>query len=323
MPTGNKLDNETVIRLASELGFTLTGFALYQKLGKETSLLMEWLGKGYHAGMEYMAKNTDKREDPALILPSVKSVISLALNYKPAVGFPPDEDKLKVSSYAWGEDYHYIMWDKLSLLVEKFRETEPDTEAVYYVDTGPVMDKVWAVKAGLGWMGKHSNIINREIGSWFFIANIFINKEFTPSPEVEDFCGTCTACIDACPTEAIVPGRMIDSGRCISYLTIENKSDIIPDEFRGKFENWVFGCDICQDVCPWNIRFSVPATEPRFEQFTDSEGNPMPKNVTLTSAHFEGMSEREFRKKFDRSPLKRAKLKGIKRNIQFVTGQKI
>ncbi len=320
MPTGKKLDNDTVVSLTVEAGFSLTGFAEYQKLTGEVSLLRQWLDRGYHAGMEYMERNTEKREDVSLILPGVKSVISLALNYKPAAGFPDDPDLLKVSSYAWGEDYHYVIWDKLDTLILKFREIEPDTEAIYYVDTGPVMDKVWAVKAGLGWMGKHSNIINREIGSWFFIANIFINKEFEYSPKVEDYCGSCTACIDACPTDAIVADRVIDAGRCISYLTIENKSDSIPHEFEGRFDNWVFGCDICQDVCPWNIKFSVPATEPRFQLYKDSRGKSQPLTKSLMAEQFDGFSEREFRKFFDRSPIKRAKLKGIKRNIQFVTG---
>lgn len=213
----------------------------------------------------------------------------------------------KVSRYAWGKDYHLIIWEKLDLLENELKSIDPNFKSVSYVDTGPVMDKVWAVKAGLGWMGKHTNIINREIGSWFFIANIICNYEFEYSYTIPDYCGDCTACIDACPTDAIVQPYVVDSNKCISYQTIENKNEI-PVELKGKFENWLFGCDICQEVCPWNKKFSI----------TTSLTDFYPRQKEFTYSEIMQMDEETFKNDFADSPVKRTKLSGLKRNAKFI-----
>jgi epoxyqueuosine reductase len=301
-----KLNNDILTKYATELGFDLVGFAPAEKLSSEAEHLSEWLQKKFNAGMTYMERNYDKRIDVNEILPGAKSVISLGLNYYKDSP-PPPEDHGKVSRYAWGKDYHYIMWDKLDILIKKLKEVEPSLEAISYVDTGPVMDKAWAVRAGLGWQGKHTNIINKEIGSWFFIANIITNYDFLPSTVVEDFCGSCTACLDACPTDALTP-YILDANKCISYLTIENKGDI-SEEFKGKFEGWAFGCDICQDVCPWNKKFSQISPVEEFE----------PENTSLSPEEILLMDEQQFKTKYKQSPIKRAKLGGVKRNVEFLS----
>jgi epoxyqueuosine reductase len=301
-----KLNNDILTKYATELGFDLVGFAPAEKLSSEAEHLSEWLQKNFNAGMTYMERNYDKRIDVNEILPGAKSVISLGLNYYKDSP-PPPEDHGKVSRYAWGKDYHYIMWDKLDILIKKLKEVEPSLEAISYVDTGPVMDKAWAVRAGLGWQGKHTNIINKEIGSWFFIANIITNYDFLPSTVVEDFCGSCTACLDACPTDALTP-YILDANKCISYLTIENKGDI-SEEFKGKFEGWAFGCDICQDVCPWNKKFSQISPVEEFE----------PENTSLSPEEILLMDEQQFKTKYKQSPIKRAKLGGVKRNVEFLS----
>ena len=302
-----KLTKDIVIHTAKELGFSLVGFSAVQNLKQEIDHLNVWLDKNYNAGMKYMEENLDKKSDLSRILPSAKSVISLGLNYYVDESFENKTNNGKVSRYAWGKDYHLILWEKLAQLIIKLQEIEPKFEAKSYVDTGPVMDKVWAVKSGLGWMGKHSNIINREIGSWFFIANIINNCEFESDKEIEDFCGTCTACIDACPTNAIVEDYVVDSYKCISYLTIENKNEI-PKEYKGKFEGFIFGCDICQDVCPWNEKFSIQTLEYDFK--------PINKEIPLDT--FENMTNSQFKKRFANSPISRARVKGMKRNAQFL-----
>lgn len=300
-----KITNEIVLKEAENLGFDLVGFARAEHLTDEARKLREWLSNGFHAGMTYMENNIEKREDVTKLLNNAKSVISLGLVYYTPKAH--DDDGGKISRYAWGTDYHYIIWDKLEILRSKLCEYDSGFESVSYVDTGPVMDKVWAVKSGLGWMGKHTNVINREKGSWFFIANIICNVAFEYSTPIEDFCGSCTACLDACPTDALKPYQL-DSNRCISYLTIENKGEI-PEEFSGKFENWAFGCDICQDVCPWNNKFSAITSEERF----------YPANgTTISTDDIEGLSGKQFEKKYSESPLKRARLKGIKRNLKFL-----
>ena len=302
-----KLTKDIVIHTAKELGFSLVGFSAVQNLKQEIDHLNIWLDKNYNAGMKYMEENLDKKSDLSRILPSAKSVISLGLNYYVDESFENKTNNGKVSRYAWGKDYHLILWEKLAQLIIKLQEIEPKFEAKSYVDTGPVMDKVWAVKSGLGWMGKHSNIINREIGSWFFIANIINNCEFESDKEIEDFCGTCTACIDACPTNAILEDYVVDSNKCISYLTIENKNEI-PKEYKGKFEGFIFGCDICQDVCPWNEKVSIQTLEYDFK--------PINKEIPLDT--FENMTNSQFKKRFANSPISRARVKGMKRNAQFL-----
>jgi epoxyqueuosine reductase len=223
--------------------------------------------------------------------------------------FPHEENSGKVSRYAWGRDYHYVIWEKLEILISLIKKYEPSCSTEYYVDTGPVMDKAWAVKAGLGWIGKHSNVINQQIGSWFFIANIFTDLKFRDYDiPVRDLCGKCTACIDACPTQAIVQDYIIDSNKCISYLTIENKNEI-SDEFLGKFEDWIFGCDVCQEVCPWNVKF---AEETGVFEFISH------KTKHITFDDIKDISNRAFREKYGESPILRAKAKGMKRNADFL-----
>ena len=301
------LSNEIVIQKAKSVGFNLVGFAKVEILKIESEHLREWLDKNYHAGMDYMERNFDKRKDVKQILPAANSVISLGLNYYTSDLYSNDKEVGKVSRYAWGKDYHLIIWAMLDELEEELKKMDPNFESISYVDTGPIMDKVWAVRTGLGWLGKHTNVINREIGSWFFIANIITNCEFDYSEEIPDFCGTCTACIEACPTDAIAQEYVIDANKCISYLTIENKNEM-PDELRGKFDNWLFGCDICQDVCPWNQNFPVETLINDFH----------PKNKELNINEVIKMTEEEFNEKFQNSPIKRAKVSGMKRNASFL-----
>ncbi|MBK7630819.1 MAG: tRNA epoxyqueuosine(34) reductase QueG [Ignavibacteriales bacterium] len=302
-----KLTNQIVSEKAKQLGFDLVGFAKTDLLEDETEKLQQWLDKGYQAGMNYMEKNFHKRKDVKQILPNAKSVISLALNYYTPEQHSHKKHKGKVSRYAWGKDYHLIIWQKLDELEAMLKEIDPKFESLSYVDTGPVMDKAWAVRAGLGWMGKHTNIINPEIGSWFFISNIITNYEFDYSEIIIDHCGTCIACIDACPTDAIVQEYVVDANKCISFQTIENKEEIAI-ELKGKFENWIFGCDICQDVCPWNHKFSIVTSTNEF----------YPQNKELTSDEVIIMDSQTFKERFAESPIKRTKLKGLQRNAKFL-----
>jgi epoxyqueuosine reductase len=302
-----KITNEIVVGKAKQIGFDLVGFAKADKLIEETANLKKWLELKYHGDMEYMERNLEKRNDVSKVLPGVKSVISLAVNYYTNEQYSNQKDKGKISRYAWGKDYHLIIWKKLGQLENELKEIDPEFESKSYVDTGPVMDKAWAVKAGLGWLGKHTNVINKEMGSWFFIATVFTNYEFEYSSIITDHCGSCTACIDACPTGAIVEEYLLDSTKCISYLTIENKKEI-PDKFKDQFDNWIFGCDICQDVCPWNIKFAEATLNSGF----------LPKNKEINLSEITNMSEEEFRERFSESPVKRTKLKGLKRNAIFV-----
>jgi epoxyqueuosine reductase len=304
-----QIKNEIVIQTAKQIGFDLIGFAKAEELKEETNNLESWLAKGYNAGMAYMAKNILKRKDVGNILPGAKSIISLALNYYTQKEYSGKKGYGKVSGYAWGVDYHLIMWDMLSKLEVELKKIDTGFECKSYVDTGPVMDKAWAVKSGIGWQGKHSNIINKNLGSWFFLATVITNYEFEYSDPIPDFCGTCTACIDACPTNAIVDEYVVDANKCISYLTIENK-DEIPAEFEDKFDNWLFGCDICQDVCPWNIKFSEPTG---VKEFYPENGND---EINLND--IVNMNNEEFKNRFEKSPVKRAKLKGLKRNAEFL-----
>ncbi|MCL5029827.1 MAG: tRNA epoxyqueuosine(34) reductase QueG [Bacteroidetes bacterium] len=304
------ITNEILIQKAKEIGFDLVGFANADELKDEIGKLGDWLSNGFQAGMSYMERNIEKRKDVRNILSNCKSVISLGLNYYTKKNHSNKNGKGKVSRYAWGVDYHLIIWEKLSLLEKELKEIDPLFESKSYVDTGPVMDKAWAVKAGLGWLGKHTNVINKNIGSWFFLSTILTNYEFEYSTQIPDYCGTCTACIDACPTDAIVREYVVDANKCISYLTIENKNEI-PIEYKNKFENWIFGCDICQDVCPWNSKFSI-ATQ--VGEFLPSNGND-----ELNLVEVKNMNEEEFKSRFERSPIKRTKLKGLKRNAEFIT----
>ncbi|MGA9294405.1 MAG: tRNA epoxyqueuosine(34) reductase QueG [Ignavibacteriaceae bacterium] len=304
------ITNDIIIEKAKDQGFDLIGFAPADELNKEIKNLKKWLNKNYQAGMLYMERNIEKRKNVKNLLSSAKSVISLGLNYYTPEKYSNDKNKGKISRYAWGKDYHLIIWKKLYKLVDELKKIDSSFEAKSYVDTGPVMDKAWAVKSGIGWLGKHTNVINREYGSWFFIASLITNFEFEYSLPMEDFCGSCRACFVACPTNAIIDEYVIDANKCISYLTIENK-DEIPEQFNGKFENWIFGCDICQDVCPWNNKFS---------KITDiEEFFPVNDNKELSLNEAVSISKDEFNKKFKDSPVKRTKLSGLKRNAYFLS----
>lgn len=309
-----KITNEIVIEKAKQYGFDLVGFAKAEELTVEADNLEKWLELKYHGDMEYMERNIEKRKDVSKILSNAKSIISLGINYYTDEQYSNQNDNGKtclpvgkVSRYAWGKDYHLIIWKKLEQLENELKKNDPEFESKSYVDTGPVMDKTWAVKAGIGWQGKHTNVINKEMGSWFFIANLITNYEFEYSSIDTDHCGSCTACIEACPTNAIVEEYIVDSTKCISYLTIENKNDI-PEEFKNNFDNWIFGCDICQDVCPWNIKFAGMTNNYEF----------FPRNKEINLSEINNMNEEEFREKFSQSPIKRTKLKGLKRNAEFI-----
>ena len=306
-----KLINEIVIEKAKAIGFDLVGFAKAEMLNEESDKLEEWLTRGYQAGMNYMERNTEKRKDVSRILPGAKSVISLAVNYYTNHQYTNDTNKGKVSRYAWGKDYHLIIWEMLEKLEAELKEIDPTFESKSYVDTGPIMDKAWAVRSGIAWLGKHTNVINKELGSWFFIANIITNYEFDYTSPIPDFCGSCTACIEACPTDAIVQEYVVDSNKCISYLTIENKGEI-SQEFKGKFDNWLFGCDICQDVCPWNYKFAQPTMI--------SDFNPLNADKEIDLQEVMKMQEVDFKERFSESPVSRAKLSGLKRNAKFLLG---
>jgi epoxyqueuosine reductase len=274
---------------------------------EESEHLQQWLDNNYQAGMDYMERNIERRKDVKKILPEAKSVISLGLNYYTPHQYSNEKANGKVSRYAWGKDYHLIIWSMLAELESELKKIDPSFESISYVDTGPVMDKAWAVRAGIGWLGKHTNVINRERGSWFFIANIITNYEFEYSLPIPDFCGSCTACLDACPTKAIVQEYVVDANKCISYLTIENK-ETISEEVKGKFDDWIFGCDICQDVCPWNQKFPVETMIKDFH----------PENKELNLTDILEMTEEKFKEKFKSSPIKRAKLSGLKRNAAYL-----
>jgi|WetSurMetagenome_2_1015567.scaffolds.fasta_scaffold10963_8 epoxyqueuosine reductase len=309
-----KLTNQIVIEKAKQIGFDIVGFAKADLLIEETERLESWIEKGYQASMGYMEKNLHKRKNVKEILPSAKSVISLALNYFAPENYSNENHNEKsflsvgkVSRYAWGKDYHLIIWQKLDELETALKELDPELETLSYVDTGPVMDKAWAVRAGIGWMGKHTNVINPDYGSWFFIATIITNYEFDYSQIITDHCGTCTACIDACPTNAIVKEYVVEANKCISYQTIENKEEI-PNELKGKFENWIFGCDICQDVCPWNQKFS--------QNTWVNEFHPITKELSYDEVI--KLDNQRFSEQFADSPIKRTKLKGLQRNAKFL-----
>jgi len=294
---------------AAELGFDFCGVAKADFLEDEAPRLENWLKNGMHGQMNYMANHFDKRLDPRLLVDDAKSVITVLLNYYPEQKLPEGDDDLKLSKYAYGTDYHFVIKDKLKDLLSFIHLEIGEVGGRAFVDSAPVMDKAWAKRAGLGWVGKHTNLINREIGSFFFIGELILDLELEPDGPITDYCGTCTRCIDACPTNAIVGPYVVDGSKCISYFTIELK-EAIPTEVQGKFDNWMFGCDICQDVCPWN-RFARPHKTPAFD--------PHPDLAQLTKTDWEEITEDVFREIFRRSAVKRTKLEGLKRNIAFVS----
>ncbi|GAA4403894.1 tRNA epoxyqueuosine(34) reductase QueG [Nibrella viscosa] len=293
---------------ATELGFDFCGIAKAEFLEDEAPRLEAWLNRNRHGQMGYMANHFDKRLDPRLLVEGAKSVITVLLNYYPAERLPEGEDDYKLSKYAYGTDYHFVLKDKLKSLMAYIHEAIGEVNGRAFVDSAPVMDKVWAKRAGLGWVGKHSNLINRDIGSFFFIGELILDLDLEPDGPIADYCGTCTRCVDACPTDAIVEPYVVDGSKCIAYFTIELK-EAIPDEVKGKFQNWMFGCDICQDVCPWN-RFARPHQTPEF--------TPHPALEQFSKADWEEITEDVFQAVFRRSAVKRTKLAGLKRNIEFL-----
>jgi epoxyqueuosine reductase len=276
-------------------------------LTEEAPKLEKWLQEGKHGKMQYMENHFDMRLDPRLLVPSAKSVVSLIYNYFPSQ--TQRTDSFKISKYAYGQDYHFVLKEKLKQFLEKIRIQVGEVDGRVFVDSAPVMDKAWAKKAGLGWVGKNSNLIHTKKGSFFFIAELIIDLELTPDGPIRDYCGTCTKCIDACPTDAIVKPYVVDGSKCISYLTIELKDEILPKEFANKMNDWVFGCDICQDVCPWN-RFSNPHTEPLFQAN---------KNLlSLSKGDWKDLSDEFFNELFKKSAVKRTKKSSLMRNITFL-----
>ncbi|MEO6284950.1 MAG: tRNA epoxyqueuosine(34) reductase QueG [Dyadobacter sp.] len=297
---------------AVENGFDFCGISKAEFLDKEAPRLENWLNRNQHGAMGYMANHFDKRLDPTKLVDGAKSVISVLLNYYPEKRLPEGEKDLKLSKYAYGTDYHYVLKEKLASLLLAIQEEIGEVSGRIFVDSAPVMDKVWAAKSGLGWIGKHSNLLNRDMGSFFFIGEIICDLDLAYDGAVQDYCGTCTRCIDACPTDAITEPFVVDGSKCISYYTIELK-DSIPQEVQGKFGNWIFGCDICQDVCPWN-RFSKPHTTPEFA---------LPESLAgFRNNDWQEITEEIFREIFRRSPVKRTKYEGLKRNIDFVISSK-
>lgn len=305
--------NASIIKsTAKRLGFDFCGIAKAGFLEEEAPKLEEWLNRNYNGEMGYLANHFDKRLDPTKLVEGAKTVVSLIYNYYPEQKLPETSNSIKLAKYAYGEDYHFVIRDKLNEFLEILRDEIGEIDGRGFVDSAPVMERQWAQKAGLGWLGKNSLLLNREIGSFFFLAELIIDLEVTPdTPLAKDYCGTCTACIDACPTDAIVDNGVIDGSRCISYLTIELK-DAIPIEFKSQMENWAFGCDICQDVCPWN-RFSKPHQEPKFQ--------PHPELAEFTNRDWQEITEETFRKVFKKSAVKRTKLAGLKRNVDFLTSK--
>ncbi|MBL8149320.1 MAG: tRNA epoxyqueuosine(34) reductase QueG [Blastocatellia bacterium] len=299
---------------AFELGITKIGIVQAQTLEKEGLLLKEWLSLGYQAKMAYMERTAEKRINPSLFMPEAESVISVAINYFTPHQHQNSSEVGKISRYAWGDDYHDLLGKKLELLAGWLKEQEPGVEAKFSVDAGPMMDKAWAVKAGIGWLGKHTNVISRDYGSWLFLGQILTNLELEYEQQtVPDFCGSCTRCIDACPTEAIVAPYLVDSRKCISYVTIELKDSSIPQEVRPNLKNWIFGCDICQDVCPWN-KFSKETTEDSFQPYPEN----LSPNLKELQSELSQMSNEEFKKKYASSPISRPKLAGLLRNVNAV-----
>ena len=293
--------------IAYELGFMFCGVSKADFLAEEAPKLEKWLLDGKHGKMQYMENHFDMRLDPRLLVPGAKSVVSLIYNYFPSQ--TQRTDSFKISKYAYGQDYHFVLKEKLKQFLEEIRIQIGEVDGRVFVDSAPVMDKAWAKKAGLGWIGKNSNLIHPKKGSFFFIAELIIDLELIPDGPIRDYCGTCTKCIDACPTEAIVKPYVVDGSKCISYLTIELKDEILPKEFASKMNDWVFGCDICQDVCPWN-RFSTPHTEPLFQANENL--------LSLSKGDWKDLSDEYFNELFKKSAVKRTKKSGLMRNITFL-----
>jgi epoxyqueuosine reductase len=292
---------------AKRLGFQYCGISKADFLEEEAPRLENWLNKNMQGEMSYMQNHFDKRLDPRLLVPGAKSVISLLLNYYPSQQ-QMDDTAPKISKYAYGKDYHFVIKEKLNELLQHINENIGEVDGRAFVDSAPVLDKAWAKKSGLGWIGKNSNLINKNSGSFYFIAELIIDLDLEYDGAIKDYCGTCTRCIDACPTDAIVAPYVVDGSKCISYFTIELKENI-PSEMKGKLDNWVFGCDVCQDVCPWNS-FSKPHAEPYFQ--------PNGELLEMTKKDWLEITEETFKRVFKDSAVKRTKFNGLKRNLDFI-----
>ncbi len=304
-----QINNTNIVKNKSrQLGFDFCGIAKAQYLNDDARRLEHWLNKGYHGSMAYMERHFDLRVNPQLLVPGAKSVITLLKNYYPSQMQEPEAPR--ISKYAYGTDYHHVIKEALNQFLHELQDEIGAIEGRGFVDSAPVLERAWATKSGLGWIGKNGNLINKQMGSFFFIATLITDLELQPDdPFAKDYCGSCSKCIQSCPTEAILPDKTIDGSRCISYFTIELKEALIPDQMAGKFDGWAFGCDTCQDVCPWN-RFSKPHQEINFR--------PIPEILQLSTREWENMSEAEFNKTFRNSPLRRTKWKGIQRNLKFI-----
>lgn len=290
------------------LGFDYCGIARAVKLDEDAKRLEDWLSKGLNGKMHYMENHFDLRTDPTRLVPGAKSVITLLINYFPHQVQPGHLPK--IAKYAYGEDYHEVIRKKLKLLLSMMKQEIGEINGRGFVDSAPVLERAWATKSGLGWIGKNGNLLNKQAGSFFFIATLIVDIELIyDDPFVKDYCGSCQRCIEACPTGAILENKVVDGSKCISYFTIELKDALLPEHLKTKFSDWMFGCDVCQDVCPWN-RFSKPHNEIRF--------TPIPQVLNFSTEDWEDLTEESFKKIFKNSPLKRSKFTGIKRNIQFI-----
>jgi epoxyqueuosine reductase len=306
----NRQYSQMIKSRARSLGFLDCGISRAGFLREEAGQFGQYLAEGRQGNMSYMERYFDKRTDPTQLVDNARSVISVILNYYPEK--QQREDSYKVSKYAYGNDYHFLMKRMLKELMAYIREEIGDVSGRPFVDSAPVMDKAWAQKSGLGWIGKNTNLLSREHGSFFFIGELIVDLELDYDSPVKDYCGSCTRCIDACPTGALTGPYRIDASKCISYLTIENKRDHIPERFKGQYHDWIFGCDICQDVCPWNVKSYPPVPE---------DFQPHPDLLSLSKPEWEQLSREHFREMFKRSAVKRAKYEGLMRNINFLKNQ--
>jgi epoxyqueuosine reductase len=306
----NSLQQHTnfIKKTSSGLGFDFCGISKAIRLDEDARRLEAWLNKGMHGQMKYMENYFDLRIDPTKLVPGAKSVITLIKNYYPEVH--QHTDAPQIAKYAYGKDYHDVIRKQLTELMRLIKNEIGNIHGRGFVDSAPVLERTWAQRSGLGWVGKNGNLINKQSGSFYFIATLITDLELQYDDSfAKDYCGTCTRCIDACPTQAILPGKVVDGSKCISYFTIELKDMLLPNEMKGKFDNWAFGCDTCQDVCPWN-RFSQPHTENAF--------TPIPELLNMSTEEWENLSEESFKKIFATSPIKRTKYNGLQRNIKFL-----
>jgi epoxyqueuosine reductase len=309
-PLNNKTFNTRIVKETSALlGFEFCGIAKAQKLDEDAKRLEYWLNKGMHGSMKYMENYFDLRIDPQILVPGAKSVITLLINYFPSQ--KQNDNSPKISKYAYGKNYHDLIKNKLSVFLQILHEKIGEVRGRGFVDSAPVLERSWAQRSGLGWIGKNGNLITKQNGSFYFIATLITDLELEhDDPFVKDYCGSCTKCIDACPTQAILPEKIVDGSKCISYFTIELKEMMIPTDVKGKFDNWMFGCDTCQDVCPWN----------RFSKGTDDvEFTPVHEVINFTLQDWDELTEESFKKIFKDSPIKRSKYAGIKRNLKFLS----